>query len=158
VVFDRTDIVGLVQALLCRARQREGFTTKTKLVKYLYLADVEHYRRTGKQLTGFRWIFHHYGPWSVESTSQSSSLTLDRERRRFALEDQRTATDCCTWALRHSSPDPRRAADGGRTIVEARTRIAHRHQKPHQLSASALRYVKTCAARSAARRLPTSSL
>jgi hypothetical protein len=66
VVFDRTDIVGLVQALLCRARQREGFTTKTKLVKYLYLADVEHYRRTGKQLTGFRWIFHHYGPWSVE--------------------------------------------------------------------------------------------
>lgn len=43
---------------------RGGNATKTKLLKLLYLADLEHFRDVGKTLTGFNWIFHFYGPWT----------------------------------------------------------------------------------------------
>jgi hypothetical protein len=60
------DLTRLVQAILTRVRDRDGYATKTKLVKYLYLIDLAAYRRTGRSLTGFTWVFHHYGPWTKE--------------------------------------------------------------------------------------------
>jgi hypothetical protein len=63
------DLTRLVQAILTRVRDREGYATKTKLVKYLYLIDIAAFRRTGRLLTGFNWIFHHYGPWAKEYES-----------------------------------------------------------------------------------------
>lgn len=60
------NLIRLVQAILTRARDREGYVNKTKLVKYLYLFDLEHYRRSGRTLTGFTWTFHLYGPWAKE--------------------------------------------------------------------------------------------
>ena len=60
------DLMKLVQAILTRVRDREGYATKTKLIKYLYLIDLAAYRRTGRSLTGFTWVFHHYGPWTKE--------------------------------------------------------------------------------------------
>ena len=60
------DLHQLIQAILSRAHQREGYVTKTKLLKYLYLFDLEAYRRTGRGITGFDWIFHLYGPWAPQ--------------------------------------------------------------------------------------------
>lgn len=60
------NLVRLVQAILTRARDCQGYVNKTKLVKYLYLFDLEHYRRFGRTLTGFTWTFHLYGPWTKE--------------------------------------------------------------------------------------------
>lgn len=60
------DLVRLIKAVLTRAYEREGYVTKTKLLKYLYLFDLEHYRRFGTTLTGFAWMFHFYGPWTKE--------------------------------------------------------------------------------------------
>jgi len=60
------DLTKLVQAILTRVRDREGYATKTKLVKYLYLIDLAAYRRLGRSLTGLTWVFHHYGPWTKE--------------------------------------------------------------------------------------------
>src|SRR2546425_3552572 len=56
----------LVQAILSYVKQRDGYVTKTKLLKYLYLIDIEHCRLTGSLLTGFRWKFYKYGPWTAE--------------------------------------------------------------------------------------------
>src|SRR2546425_2925457 len=56
----------VVKAILSRVREREGYATKTKLVKYLYLFDLATYRKTGRTLTGFPWRFHLYGPWADE--------------------------------------------------------------------------------------------
>jgi len=47
-------------------REREGSPTKTKLLKFLYLADLASYRVTGETFTRFDWIFFHYGPWTYE--------------------------------------------------------------------------------------------
>lgn len=54
----------LLCAIVSRAVEKEGFVTKTKLLKYLYLADLEAWRHFGKSFTGFKWVFFHFGPWS----------------------------------------------------------------------------------------------
>src|ERR1017187_7831021 len=56
----------LALAILTRIEEREGSANKTKLLKLMYLADIENYRATGETLTGFDWIFYLYGPWSTE--------------------------------------------------------------------------------------------
>lgn len=38
----------------------------TRLVKLLYLADVEYFRTYGKRLTDLRWRFLHFGPYASE--------------------------------------------------------------------------------------------
>ena len=53
-------------AILARVQEQDGIVNKTKLLKLLYLADIEHYRTSGETLTGFDWILHYYGPWSGE--------------------------------------------------------------------------------------------
>lgn len=56
----------LVRAVLTRLRDVGANAGKTKLLKLLYLADIEHFRKTGVTLTGFDWIFFLYGPWAPE--------------------------------------------------------------------------------------------
>jgi uncharacterized protein YwgA len=53
-------------AVISRANERAGGINKTKLLKLLYLADIEHYRKHDETLTGFNWRFHLYGPWAAE--------------------------------------------------------------------------------------------
>ena len=60
------NLTKLIQAVLTRARERGGYVNNTKLVKYLYLFDVAAVRRRGETLTGFGWIFYHYGPGTPE--------------------------------------------------------------------------------------------
>lgn len=56
----------LIPALVSYVTQRGGYVTKTKLLKLLYLCDVEYYRVFRKLLTGFQWKFFHLGPWAKE--------------------------------------------------------------------------------------------
>jgi hypothetical protein len=56
----------LVLAVLTRIGEVEGTANKTKLLKLLYLCDIEFFRATGETLTGFEWIFFLYGPWAPE--------------------------------------------------------------------------------------------
>jgi hypothetical protein len=56
----------LALALLTSAQARGSVLNKTKLLKLMYLADIEHFRTHRKTLTGFEWIFFLYGPWAAE--------------------------------------------------------------------------------------------
>jgi Protein of unknown function (DUF4065) len=56
----------LIPAVLTCARSQGGSVTKTKLLKLLYLFDIESFRQTRTTLTGFSWIFYKYGPWAPE--------------------------------------------------------------------------------------------
>jgi hypothetical protein len=40
--------------------------SKTKLIKILYLYDVEYYRLHRRTYTGIQWKFYHLGPWANE--------------------------------------------------------------------------------------------
>ena len=50
---------------------------KTKLVKLLYLIDVENYRRRGATISGLTWRFYHYGPYAFEIDTALKELDLD---------------------------------------------------------------------------------
>ena len=53
-------------AVLTRIAEVEGTANRTKLLKLLYLCDIEYFRATGETLTGFDWVFYLYGPWAPE--------------------------------------------------------------------------------------------
>lgn len=50
---------------------------KTKLVKLLYLIDVENYRMRSRKLSGLDWLFYHYGPYAVGIDRALKQLDLD---------------------------------------------------------------------------------
>ena len=58
-------IESLIQLVLDRCEQ-EGMLRplKTRLVKLLYLVEVEYYRRKGHRLTNLEWKFYHFGPFA----------------------------------------------------------------------------------------------
>jgi hypothetical protein len=56
----------LIPAVLTYVRSRGGYATKTKLLKLLYLLDIEAFRKNQATLTNFNWVFYKYGPWSPE--------------------------------------------------------------------------------------------
>jgi hypothetical protein len=60
----RPELQELISAILTIIRDRDGFATKTKLIKLIYLADVESYRDRGEPATSLNWIFYLYGPWT----------------------------------------------------------------------------------------------
>jgi hypothetical protein len=59
------NLTDLISAVASYISECGGATTKTKLLKLLYLLDIEAYRQTGQTLTGFDWIFHRFGPWAA---------------------------------------------------------------------------------------------
>ena len=60
------DLKTLIGYIVDQVNDRDGVVGKTALVKLVYLIDVEHYRRFAKPVTNLKWIFHHYGPYTVE--------------------------------------------------------------------------------------------
>jgi len=74
-----TKLRDLVKAILTRVQEKDGYTNKTKLFKYLYLIDIDHYSHTGELLTGFQWVFHLYGPWSQDCEKLYSELRRSGE-------------------------------------------------------------------------------
>jgi hypothetical protein len=58
------NLTDLIAAIVTSVRECGGAPTKTKILKLLYLLDIESYRRTGATLTGFDWKFYRFGPWA----------------------------------------------------------------------------------------------
>lgn len=59
------DTASLIDLILERCdSERMLPPLKTRLVKLMYLTEVEYYRRTGKRLTDLPWKFHHFGPYA----------------------------------------------------------------------------------------------
>jgi hypothetical protein len=56
----------LITFIVSYVTERGGSVTKTKLLKLLYLFDVEFYRTHRKTFTGFQWKYFHLGPWTKE--------------------------------------------------------------------------------------------
>jgi hypothetical protein len=75
--LSRSDLKQLVAAILTLIRHHGGFATKTKLIKLLYLVDVESVRDTGARLTTLDWIFHLYGPWTGEYDDLLSEMQAE---------------------------------------------------------------------------------
>ena len=67
----------LIPALVFYVTERGGYVTKTKLLKLLYLFDVEFYRAHGSTFTGLHWKFFHLGHWTNEFDPLLQELVED---------------------------------------------------------------------------------
>jgi antitoxin SocA-like protein len=68
----------LTTYVVARALGREASVTRTKLVKLLYLIDIEQQRRAGRPLTGLRWVFYHFGPYSFDLRDELDAMEGSR--------------------------------------------------------------------------------
>ena len=77
----------LIIHTVARLADMEAKFGKTKLVKLLYLVDVENYRRRrSTRLSGLEWRFYHYGPYAFEIDDALESLSLDIPQESFKTE------------------------------------------------------------------------
>lgn len=86
------DIYSLVSYVISSLVELEASFGKTKLVKLLYLIDVEYYRLTSHTLTGFEWTFYHYGPYAFAINDILSSLSLDIPQETTTTKDRNVVT------------------------------------------------------------------
>jgi hypothetical protein len=68
------DLRAIIAYIVARARERDITLNRTRLVKLLYLLDVERIRRRSAPLTGLNWIFFHYGPYAFELIDTLESM------------------------------------------------------------------------------------
>jgi hypothetical protein len=72
-------ILEVLKYIVDRIRERDGIPTRTKVVKILYLIDVEYHRRHGSTLSQLPWKFLHYGPYTMEIEPLFQSISLGEE-------------------------------------------------------------------------------
>jgi Protein of unknown function (DUF4065) len=74
-------LTDLISAVAGYVSDSGGAPTKTKLLKLLYLLDIDQFRRSKKTLTGFDWIFYLYGPWATSyDDALADALAADAVR------------------------------------------------------------------------------
>lgn len=59
-----------------RIEDEGAVPSRTKILKILYLIDVEYFRRHRKTLTGWKWVFYKYGPYVFEYPTTLENLNL----------------------------------------------------------------------------------
>jgi hypothetical protein len=79
-LFARTepDLRSLIAYMHARAEDRGISLHRTKLVKLLYLVDLERARSRRAPLTGVEWVFSHHGP-HAEAVIEAVQGIVDRE-------------------------------------------------------------------------------
>lgn len=79
-VTKRTDSMTSADRLILYVAQRisdeHAYPSRTKLLKTIYLIDVEYYRRNRETLTKWDWKFYHYGPYVMEFPKMLERLDL----------------------------------------------------------------------------------
>jgi len=65
----------LILSIVTYVNNNDGYVNKTKLIKFLYLIDIEYYKLYGKIYTGFNWIFYKFGPYTNEFESYYDELS-----------------------------------------------------------------------------------
>jgi hypothetical protein len=64
--MNEENVKNAVFYILERAENQKISIGKTRLIKLLYLLDIENYRSNQRVLTGLDWIFYKYGPYAFE--------------------------------------------------------------------------------------------
>jgi len=72
-------ILKVLKYVVDQIRERDGIPTRTRVVKFLYLIDVEYYRHHGSTLSQLPWKFLHYGPYTMEIEPLLQSFSLDEK-------------------------------------------------------------------------------
>jgi len=67
----------LIRYIISEVQDQNGIILRTRLVKLLYLCDVESYRSQRKLLTNFDWVRYFYGPYTFQLSQETKKIRLD---------------------------------------------------------------------------------
>ena len=70
----KPDLTAIIAYIVARAKDRGITLNRTRLIKLLYLLDVERIRNRSEPLTGLNWVFFHYGPYALELIDTLESM------------------------------------------------------------------------------------
>jgi hypothetical protein len=56
----------LVPYVIQRIEDEGGIPNRTRVLKIIYLIDLEYFRRHRWTATGWRWVYHYFGPYAFE--------------------------------------------------------------------------------------------
>lgn len=82
----------LIIYLVDQIQDQDGCISKIRIVKLLYLIDVEYYRKFGHTLTNLDWIFYSYGPYAFQINNAINELgyRLDPESVQTRIGEKAT--------------------------------------------------------------------
>jgi len=81
--MDAGQLGQLILYIVYQVEELGGYTNTTRLVKFLYLIDLEHQRRYGRTLTGLQWKCYLYGPYAFELPTIGARLGFDLQSEDF---------------------------------------------------------------------------
>lgn len=81
----------LLLYLIEQLHEHDSVISKIRIVKLLYLVDLEHYRSYQTTLTGLDWIYYHYGPYAFEIDTVLSQARIDLGEERIETAAGHTA-------------------------------------------------------------------
>jgi hypothetical protein len=67
----------LIRYIVSEVQDQNGIILRTRLVKLLYLCDVESYRSRRQLLTNFDWVRYFYGPYTFQLSQETKKIGLD---------------------------------------------------------------------------------
>jgi hypothetical protein len=72
-------IKNAVLFILEKAKDRDISIGRTRLIKILYLLDVEYFRQSQRKFSGINWIFYKYGPYAFEVEDLLRDIDIEEE-------------------------------------------------------------------------------
>ena len=110
----------LILYIVDQAADLGGYTTTIRLVKFLYLIDLEHQRRYGRILTGLQWQYYLHGPYAFDLPTIGARLGFDLQREEIVTVKGHRGT-----LLSTSGPQdfPARLGFGPKALVDGLLRV-----------------------------------
>jgi len=81
--MSESQLAQLLLYVVQKVSELGGYTTTIRLVKFLYLIDLEHQRRHGRTLTGLPWVYHLFGPYAFDIPRLGERAGIDLEEEEF---------------------------------------------------------------------------
>jgi len=78
-MFDKQELARLIQYIAFEVQDRGIPLLRTRLVKLLYLLELEFYRTRRQRLSDLRWIRYRYGPFSFDLDEVTARLGFQLE-------------------------------------------------------------------------------
>ena len=94
----------LIQFIAWYASRGGVGISKIRLIKFLYLADVQSFRLSGQKATPYKWLFYHYGPWTVEAQRDIEECVMEGVIVPQAFAPEEEAGEITLY--RATGPDP----------------------------------------------------
>jgi len=82
-MVDTKQLGQLILYIVSQVEELGGYTTTIRLVKFLYLIDLEQQRRFGRTLTDLEWVYHLYGIYAFELPEIGAHLAFDLQHEEF---------------------------------------------------------------------------